>query len=87
MNWSSNLDQFLNQISELQRESFSSFNAAFSDMQRNSMTNVQGAATSTLKLQEDVVNSSLELQALLARLTLENQKQLWDGYFRLFRNL
>ncbi|MEP0929382.1 hypothetical protein [Leptolyngbya sp. PL-A2] len=51
------------------------------------MTNAQGATTSTLKLQEEVVSSSLELQALLARLTLENQKQLWDGYFGLFRNL
>ncbi|MBD1914678.1 MULTISPECIES: hypothetical protein [Cyanophyceae] len=87
MHWSSNLEQFLNQLSELQRGSFSSFNAAVSDMQKNSMTNAQGATTSTLKLQEEVVSSSLELQALLARLTLENQKQLWDGYFGLFRNL
>lgn len=85
MNWSSNLDQFLSQLSEVQRGAFNSFSSTFSSVQKNNMPNFQEAMDNTLKLQEEVVSSSLEFQALLARLTIENQKQLWDNYFNLFR--
>ena len=39
-----------------------------------------------LNFQEQVVTSSLELQLLSARLTIESQKQLWNSYFNLLRS-
>jgi hypothetical protein len=39
----------------------------------------------TLRFQEEVVASSLEFQALLARMSIETQKQFWEGYFNMFR--
>ncbi|MBF2048526.1 MAG: hypothetical protein IGS54_14400 [Elainella sp. C42_A2020_010] len=85
MNWTSNLEEFLKQLSEIQRGVFTSMSTTIPSMQSGNIPNFQEALDNTLKLQEEIVTSSLELQALLARLTIENQKQLWDNYFNLFR--
>jgi hypothetical protein len=39
----------------------------------------------TLRFQEEVVTSSLEYQALLARMSIETQKQFWEGYLNILR--
>jgi hypothetical protein len=86
MNWTSNLDEFLRQLSEIQRNTFTNMTSTMPFMQSSTMPNFRETTDNMLKLQEEVVASSLELQALLARMTIENQKQLWDNYFNLFRN-
>jgi len=85
MNWTSNLDQLLRQISEFQRGIFTTWTSAMPTMQDSSTSNLKESFDNTLKLQEDLVAGSLELQALLARLSLDAQKQWWESYFNTFR--
>lgn len=85
MNWTSNFDQLLRQISEFQRDVFTTWTSAMPTMQESSTSNLKESFDNTLKLQEDLVAGSLELQALLARLSLDVQKQWWESYFNTFR--
>lgn len=85
MDWTSNLDQLLKQISEFQRGIFTTWTSGMPTMQDSSTLNLKESFDSTLQLQEDLVAGSLELQALVARLSLDAQKQLWESYFNTFR--
>ncbi len=86
MDWTSNLDQLLRQLSEVQRTAFTSWTSMMPTMQGGSSTpSFREGFDNTLKFQEEVVTNSLELQALLARLTMETQKQFWESYFNTLR--
>ena len=85
MDWTGNLEQFLRQLSDVQRNIFTSWTSTMPNIQGSSMPNFREAVDNTLKFQEEVVTGSLELQALLARQSIEAQKQLWESYFNMMR--
>lgn len=81
----SNFDQFLRQLSEIQREILNSWSSTIPNMQSFNMENFRDTFDNTLKFQEQVMTSSLEFQALVARLSIEAQKQFWESYFNILR--
>ena len=84
MDWNTNFEQFLHQFSDWQRGFFNSL-AAVPTMPSSNSANFTETFDKTLRLQEEAVTSSLEFQALLARMSIETQKQFWEGYFNLLR--
>ena len=85
MNWGNNFEQFLNQLSDWQRETFSSWNNNVPNMQSFNSVNFNENFAKTVRFQEEVVTSSLEFQAVLARMSIETQKQFWENYFNTLR--
>ncbi len=83
MDWSSYFEQSLRQLSDMQRGIFTSWSSTLPSTQNFNMPNVRDTFDNTLKFQEQVVTSSLELQALVARLSIEAQKQFWESYFKM----
>ncbi|MEG5067334.1 hypothetical protein QUB33_27435 [Microcoleus sp. B3-A4] len=75
--WNSNTEQYLRQLSELQRGIFTSWASMMPNMPSSNMPNVGDTLANNLKFQQQVVTSSLELQAMVARLSIETQKQFW----------
>ena len=55
-------------------------------MQSFNSVNFNENFAKTVRFQEEVVTSSLEFQALLARMSIESQKQFWENYFNTLRN-
>ncbi|MBD1835434.1 hypothetical protein H6F61_22815 [Cyanobacteria bacterium FACHB-472] len=86
MDWATNFEQFTRQLSELQSSIFKSWNSTIPTMQGFNTPNYREVFEKTLKFQEEVLTSSLQFQALVARLSIETQKQLWEGYFNTMRN-
>ena len=86
MDWSNNFEQFLNQVSETQRQLFRSWTSTMPEMQNYNTQNVRESMNNALNFQEQVVTSSLEFQALVSRLAIESQRQLWQNYFNLLRS-
>lgn len=86
MDWSNSFEQFLNQVTESQRQLFKSWTAAMPGMQNTNTQSMRDSFDNALNFQEQVVNNSLEFQALLARLAIESQKQLWQNYFNMLRS-
>lgn len=86
MDWSNSFSEFLNQISEVQRQFFTNATSVIPGMQDSSQPRMRENFDNALNFQEQVVTTSLELQSLLARLTLESQKQLWNSYFNMLRS-
>jgi hypothetical protein len=85
MDWSNSLEQYLRQLSELQRGIFTSWASMMPNMQSSNTPNLRDNFDKTLRFQEQVVTSSLEFQALFSRLSIEAQKQLWENYFNTLR--
>lgn len=85
MDWSSYIDQSLRQLSDMQRGIFSSWSSTMPNTQNFNTPNFRDTFDNTLKFQEQVVTSSLEFQALVARLSIETQKQFWESYFNRLR--
>ncbi len=85
MDWTSNFEQLLRQLSDMQRGIFTSWSSTMPSMQSFNMPNFRASVDNTLKFQEQVVTSSLELQALVARMSIEAQKQFWESYFNMLR--
>ena len=83
MDWNSNTEQYLRQLSEWQRGIFTSWASMIPNMPSSNMPNTRDTIDNTLKFQEQVVTSSLEFQAMLARLSIEAQKQFWESYFKM----
>ncbi|MBD1830400.1 hypothetical protein H6F71_23835 [Microcoleus sp. FACHB-61] len=83
MDWNSNTEQYLRQLSELQRGIFTNWASMMPNMPSSNMPNVRDTVANTLKFQEQVVTNSLELQAMVARLSIETQKQFWESYFKM----
>ncbi|MEG4406040.1 hypothetical protein [Microcoleus sp. MON2_D5] len=83
MDWNSNLQQYLRQLSELQTGIFTSWTSMMPHMPSSNMPNVRDSVANTLKFQEQVVTSSLEFQAMVARQSIEAQKQFWESYFKM----
>ena len=83
MDWNTNLEQYLRQLSELQRGIFTSWTSMMPNMPSSNMPNPRDTVDNTLKFQEQVVRNSLELQAMVARLSIEAQKQFWESYFKM----
>ena len=81
MNWGNNFEQFLTQLSDWQRGIFTSWTNTVPNKQSFNPVNFNENLAKTLIFQEEVVTSSLEFQALLARMSIETQKQFWDSYF------
>ncbi|MBD1907847.1 hypothetical protein NDI37_10095 [Funiculus sociatus GB2-A5] len=86
MDWANNFEQFTRQLSELQSGIFKSWTSTMPTMQGFNTPNYRETFEKTLKFQEEVLTSSLQFQALVARLSIETQKQLWDAYFNTMRN-
>ncbi|GAB1542149.1 hypothetical protein NUACC21_48230 [Scytonema sp. NUACC21] len=80
-----NFEQALRQFSEIQRGIYNSWTFMMPNMQSFNTPNFREPLDKTLKFQESVVASSLELQALLARMSIETQKQFWESYFNMLR--
>ena len=87
MDWNTNLEQYLRQLSELQRGIFTSWTSMMTNMPSSNMANTRDSVANTLKFQEQVVTSSLEFQAMLARQSIEAQKQFWESYFKMLGRL
>jgi hypothetical protein len=85
MDWNSNFEQYLRQLSELQRGIFTSWTSMMPNMQSSNTPNFCDSVDNTLRFQEQMVTSSLEFQALLSRLSIEAQKQFWESYFNMLR--
>lgn len=85
MDWNSNFEQYLRQLSELQRGIFASWTSMMPNMQSSNTPNFRDSVDKTLRFQEQMVTSSLEFQALLSRLSIEAQKQFWESYFNMLR--
>lgn len=86
MNWSNNLEQFFDQLNEAQRQFFATVTSAMPGMQNSSASTMRQNFDNALKFQEQAITGSLELQALLARLSIETQKQFWQSSFNMLRN-
>lgn len=86
MDWNNNFERFLHQFSDWQREFINNLTTAvpFTTPSYNPL-NFTETFNKTLRFQEEVVTSSLEFQALLARMSIETQKQFWEGYFNLLK--
>jgi hypothetical protein len=80
-----NFEQLLRQLSELQREVFNSWVSAAPSTQSFNPLNLPEIFNKTLRFQKEVVKSSLELQALTTRMSIETQKQFWEGYFNMIQ--
>jgi len=88
MDWNNNFERFLHQFSDWQREFINSLTAAVpSNITNYNPLNFNETFNKTLRFQEEVVTSSLEFQALLARMSIETQKQFWEGYFNLLKKI
>jgi hypothetical protein len=86
MDLSNNFEQFLNQVSETQRQLFTSLTSAMPGMQTSNTEGMRKNLDNALDFQEQVVTSSLEFQAVVTRLAIESQRQLWQNYFNLLRS-
>lgn len=84
MDWSSNVEQFFRQLSEVQRAAFNNWNDPMPSME-NFNTRFSDTFEKTVNFQEELIRNSLETQALIARMSIEIQQQLWDGYFKTLR--
>jgi hypothetical protein len=87
MDWTNNFEQFLRQLSDLQIGFLNSWNSTAPSKQSFNSLNFREIFDYTLRFQEEVLTSSLEFQALLARMSIETQKQFWEGYFNMFRKV
>lgn len=85
MDWSNNFEQFSRQLSEWQRAILNNWTAATHNMQGFNSQNFTETFDKTLGFQEEVLTSSLEFQAMLARMSIETQKQFWESYFNMLR--
>ncbi|HEY9299802.1 MAG TPA: hypothetical protein VIQ31_26265, partial [Phormidium sp.] len=79
MDFVNNYEQLLRQLTELQRGAFNNFSSMMPNMQSFTTPNFRDTYGDILKFQEQAVANSLELQALVARLSIEAQKQFWDN--------
>jgi hypothetical protein len=86
MDLSNSFEQFLNQVSETQRQLFTSLTSAMPGMQTSNTEGMRKNLDNALDFQEQVVTSSLEFQAVVTRLAIESQRQLWQNYFNLLRS-
>lgn len=86
MNWMSNFEQFVSQLSDLQRQAFNNWTSSMSQMQNLKMPNPRENFDNFLNLQEQAITNSLEFQALLTRFSIETQKQFWQSYFNRLRS-
>jgi hypothetical protein len=85
MNFLNNFEQFSRQLSDLQRGFFNNWASAVPSLQTSNPLNFSETLDKTLKFQEEVVTNSLEFQALVARMSIETQKQFWEAYFNVLR--
>jgi hypothetical protein len=85
MNFDNNFEQFFRQLSDLQKGFFSTWNSSVPSMQNLNQQNIFENFDKALRFQEEVITNSLEFQALVARMSIETQKQFWDGYFNTIR--
>ncbi len=85
MNSTNSFEQFLRQFSELQKGLFTTLTSTVPSGQSFNPLNLSENLDKTLKFQEEVVAGSLEFQAQVARMSIETQKQFWEGYFNTMR--
>lgn len=78
-------DQFSSQFSELQRSFFNTWGTMMSNMQTINLINSPENVEKTVKLQEEFIKNSLELQEQVTRLTIDTQRKIWNSYFQMLR--
>lgn len=86
MDWSNNFQQFLNQVTEAQRQLFKSWTSVIPGMENSDTQSMRESFDKALNFQEQVVSNSLEFQTLVTRSALESQKQFWQNYFNMLRS-
>jgi hypothetical protein len=79
-------EQLLRDLSDVQRQFFTGWTSMLPGWQNSSNAfNPWQNFNNIIKFQQQAVSSSLEFQALVARLSVETQRQFWDNYFKLLR--
>ncbi len=78
-------DQFSNQFSEFQKTFFNTWGTMMSNMQTINLMNSPENMEKIVKLQEDFIKNSLELQEQVTRLTIDTQRKIWNSYFQMLR--
>ncbi|MBD1909036.1 MULTISPECIES: hypothetical protein [unclassified Leptolyngbya] len=86
MNWYTSASQFLDQVTEAQRQFFQGATSNIPGMSGFNNESMRKNLDDSLSFQEKIVNDTLAFQENLARLTLETQKQFWQNYFSMLRN-
>lgn len=87
MYWYNSSEQFFRQVSDLQRMTYENWVSTLPSMQSFSTSNYRDNFNKALSFQETLLSNSLELQAQLTRVYVDNQKQFWESYFKVLRNL
>jgi hypothetical protein len=86
MDWPNSFDQFLNWVSEAQRQTLKSWTSAMPGGQHFDTPSTRESFNNALNFQEQIITNSLEAQAVIARLIIDSQKQLWQNYFNMLRS-
>ncbi len=87
MDWFSTSEQIFRQVSDLQRAAFENWLSMFPGTQSFAVSNYRDSFHRALNFQENLLDNSLELQTQLTRLYVDTQKQFWQSYFKILRNL
>ncbi|MTJ09549.1 MULTISPECIES: hypothetical protein [unclassified Anabaena] len=78
-------EQFFKQLSEFQNMVFNNWNSTLSSMQNMNLSSSPENLDKNMKVQEDLVKNSLEFQEQVNRFSIDTQRKLWDGYFKMMR--
>lgn len=78
-------EQFNRQLSDLQKNIFNTWEATISNMRTINILNFPENFENTVKLQQELVNNSLELQEQVSRLSIDTQRKIWNSYFQMFQ--
>ncbi|ARV61052.1 hypothetical protein BZZ01_22690 [Nostocales cyanobacterium HT-58-2] len=81
------VEQFLRQVSDLQRSTFENLMTTFPGMQSfNAFINYRENFNKALDYQENLTSNYLELQVQLTRISVDVQKQFLESYFKVLRS-
>lgn len=76
-------EDYLKQLSEWQKRYFDTWMQTLPNGKEG--VNMSETVEKNLKLQEDMINSSLEAQQKMVEMMVDAQKEFWNKYFELMR--
>ena len=79
------LEELSKQLYDLQRNVFDKWAEATPSLQSLNAINLPETLDKNIEFGEEVVKSALEVQALATQMSIEAQKQIWEGYFEMIR--
>lgn len=79
------LEDLSKQLYDLQRNVFDKWAEATPSLQSLNAINLPETWDKNIEFGEEVVRSALEVQALATQMSIEAQKQIWEGYFEMIR--